>query len=225
VLDQAAIQDIISAVIAAVSTAVPQVPAAIVKQIREESERAARDISVAASGARRSIQDATKMGLQCLDVKINHHKVQTEKLVSAKKLAADRDWLAVLGTNHYFCVLCTNHSTLFTNSRQLKSSWIAGNGGVDPSNYRLGKPFPHQVHLHGESEMHKLAQDFDKDSARVPIATSFGQHAAHAEEVTQRLMRTAIDGVINYRVFNDYENLVYLQDLNGIDVGDWQHGR
>ena len=73
--------------------------------------------------------------------------------------------------------------------------------------------------------MHKLAQDFEKDSASMSPATSFGQHAAYAEAVTERLMRTAIDGVVNYRAFNDYENLVYLQDLNGIEVGDWQHGR
>lgn len=31
--------------------------------------------------------------------------------------------------------------------------------------------------------------------------------------------------MVNYRSFNDYESVVYLQHLNGLDVGDRQHGR
>ena len=225
VLDQAAVNDIISAVVKAVSAAIPEVPAAVANQIHEESVRACRDISVATSSARRSIQEAVRTGLACFDVKIAEVKAQTKKMVDNKKLAADRDWLALLGSGYYFCAVCTKHSNLFTNIKQQKSIWIAGNGGVDPANYRLGKPFTHQVCIHEGSEMHLLAVGFQKDRAAMSLATTFGRYKSHAEAVTETLMRTAIDGVVNYRAFNDFENLVYLQHLNGVDVGDWQHGR
>ena len=224
-LDASTIQDIISTVVAAVSAAMPLVPKETVKQIRVESLRAAKDISVAASAARRSIQDAVKDGLSQLDTQISEHNAQTKRLLSAKQLAADRDWLVVSGSGCYFCSICTKHCNLFTNAKQLQSRWVAGNGGVDPAQHRWGKPFPAQVHRHGESEMHQLAVDFDKARASMPLVASFSQQALHAENVTVTLLRTAIDGVVNYRAFNDFENLVYLQHLNGLDVGDWQHGR
>ena len=102
-LDETAIKDIISTVVSAVSAAMPAVPMELVKQIRVESLRAAKDISVAASAARRSIQDAVKDGLSQLDTKISKHSAQTERLLSAKQLAADRDWLVVSGSGCYFC--------------------------------------------------------------------------------------------------------------------------
>ena len=42
---------------------------------------------------------------------------------------------------------------------------------------------------------------------------------------TERLMRTAIQGVKRYRAFLDYESIVHLQHSNGVELGDQQHGR
>ena len=121
----------------------------------------------------------------------------------------------------YFCLTCTKHATLFTHVRQQKSEWVAGNAGVDPVN--ADSPFRRRVQDHEDCTMHKLAIEFDSGSST--ISTALNSHAARAEAITENLIRTAIDGVINYRAFNDYENLVFLQNLNGADVGDWQHGR
>ena len=221
VLDPKTIADIIDVVVKAVAAAMPTVPAAVARQVRVEAERAVQDISVASSTARRKIQSAVQDGLESISAKIRDHEDKTKKLLDARQLAVDRSWLGRSTGGLYYCLTCTKHSNLLTHGRQQKSDWIAGNAGVNPCN--ADAPFKRQVHTHEESAMHKLAVGFDTSANTIDTAIS--KFDGHAEAVTINLMRTAISGVVNYRAFNDFENIVYLQDLNGADMGDWQHGR
>ena len=59
-LDAPAIQQITEAIVRAVALAVPTVPEAVAHQVRVESARAVKDISVASSAARRLIQTAAR---------------------------------------------------------------------------------------------------------------------------------------------------------------------
>jgi len=220
-LDAAALSDITDAIVRAVAAAVPTVPAAVANQIRVEAERAVKDISVAASAARRTIQTAVQDGVATISAQQRQHEEQTNKLVSARKLSVERSWLAASTGGLYYCLLCTKHANLLTHTKQQRSQWIAGNCGVNPVN--ADSPFRKQVQNHEDSDMHKVAVQFE--AASDTIDTALGKYNSHSEAVTVTLMRTAIDCVVHYRAFNDYENVVYLHYLNGLDVGDWQHGR
>ena len=183
-LDAAAIQQITEAIVRAVAVAVPTVPEAVAHQVRIESQRAVKDISVASSAARRLIQSAVRDGLETLSSQMSAQDKSTQKLLEARALVVERSWLGQSTGGLFFCLVCTKHASLLLHAKQQKSEWIAGNCGVNPNN--ADSPFKRMVHSHEESAMHKLSVGFE--NASNCIDTALAKVNSHAEEVTVKLL-------------------------------------
>jgi hypothetical protein len=155
-----------------------------------------------------------------LDKKMGGHLEQVRLFEEAKQLSHDRDWMAQTGKGKRVCTVCTTHHASFTHPKQLISPWLAANGGQP-----VNSVFRAALRDHEESLMHKEALKLETMRKQNPVAAMLLKQQRTDVEITARLMRTAVQGVKQYRSFNDYEHIVYLQHENGTDVGDRHHGR
>jgi hypothetical protein len=73
--------------------------------------------------------------------------------------------------------------------------------------------------------MHILAMELEEERASDLLRFSLQQQLLESRTVTARLFRTAYDNALHYRSFLDYENMVWLQHNNDVDVGDQLHQR
>jgi hypothetical protein len=148
------------------------------------------------------------------------HQEKVRAFEEAKEMGLSREWMAQIPNGNRVCTVCTTHQGHFRNPKQVGSLWLPGNGGV-----RVIKGFSGAIRDHEESEMHKLALGLEAVCAQDPLGALVQTQNELELQVTMRLMRTAVQGVKQHRAFLDYEHVVYLQHLNGVELGDRHHGR
>jgi len=117
----------------------------------------------------------------------------------------NKEWIAQTVNGRYVCTVCTAHQQAHVGSAE-RSPWLAGNGGVIPN-----QDFSKRAIVHEESDMHQLSMDLDETRKQDPIRAAMQNAHAQSRAVTANLFRTALDGVIHYRSFLDYERIVHLQ--------------
>lgn len=195
-----------------------------VKAVARSSSAALQtEVRCAVSEGKRVLQQFLDKEMEGINAKIATQQKLFQDTKSAKELASQKDFLALNQQGNYICTVCTTHCSQFTHAKQRDSPFLACNGGKSPDS-RMSN-FTTAVHTHETSDMHLLAMQLEQSSQRDPIVASINAANMYARETTAKLFRTAISGVVNYHSFADYERLVQLQDANGVDVGDWLHGR
>ena len=104
--------------------------------------------------------------------------------------------------------------------RQLNSKFLAINGG-----YNVDKYLTTNWRVHVDSDMHKAcvahAEDLQRDSMTHASASALMRES----EVTARLINTAAYVCERKHSYREYEQLVKLQHVNGLDMGNINHGR
>ena len=139
---------------------------------------------------------------------------------SSTKKASNRSWLLAMQNGRYCCGPCTAQSSFFTHQAQKESPWLLSKGGV-----KYSARFAVQVCKHEDSDMHILAMELEEERASDLLRFSLQQQLLESRTVTARLFRMAYDNVLHCRSFLDYENIVWLQHNNDVDVGDQLHQR
>lgn len=139
---------------------------------------------------------------------------------SSTKLASNRSWLLAMQNGRYCCGPCTAQSSFFTHRMQKESPWLLSKGGI-----KFNARFSVQVCKHEDSDMHILAIELEEERVSDPLQFSLQQQLLKSRTITGRLMKTAYDNALHYRSFLDYENIVWLQHNNDLNVGDQLHQR
>lgn len=78
---------------------------------------------------------------------------------------------------------------------------------------------------HVDSESHKIAQNILEEGQKKRLEECFNTVLIAEEEPTSKIFRTAYYLAKNNRPFTDHEDLVRLQQINGIDLGSILHSR
>ena len=148
------------------------------------------------------------------------HTEAVKALEQAKRLNRDREWMAQNGKGKRVCVWCTTHHHMFKHPKQINSPWVAANGGVE-----VGSLFSQVLFNHETSQMHADSAEMEEARQENIMCRAVDTRWQEILVTTERLMRTAIQGVKKYRAFLDYESIVHLQHSNGVELRDQQHGR
>ena len=82
-----------------------------------------------------------------------------------------------------------------------------------------------KIKKHLESESHKFASEFTVTNGRKAIEKSVEKITAASEETTANVFKTAYYIALSDRPYSDFESLIELQQLNGVDLGMILHSR
>mmetsp|Transcript_39478 Transcript_39478/g.97477 ORF Transcript_39478/g.97477 Transcript_39478/m.97477 type:complete len:205 (-) Transcript_39478:97-711(-) len=144
-----------------------------------------------------------------------------ETLRDARTLASTHNWLAMLATGKYICLVCTSHFHLVKTRGNWRATmpFLECNGGYEP---RDGQ-YTRSVARHEACDVHIQCVQLEGERQSNPLQHAIAVQQAAADEITARIFRTAIHLFLRYRPFIDHEYLVLLQNDNGASMGDRLH--
>ena len=127
---------------------------------------------------------------------------------------------ALMGNGKLCCLMCTGNMAALRDGRQLKSRFIAKNGGCS-----VDRDLTTNWRAHLDSEMHAACVAHAESLQRDSMTHQMKDARAHQNIILTRLLNTAAfvsEQKLSYRA---YEHLIKLQKLNGLDMGNINHGR
>lgn len=129
-----------------------------------------------------------------------------------------------------FCSLCTKYAPEIRDGRVTQTPWIRGSAQYTSNPVKLDGPrnsVRNSVRSHFEdSRLHKRCVELRDDAKRqATLDEALSSMEILEHEAMANLMRTALHLAANKKAFLEYENLLYLQDMNGTVLGQREHSR
>lgn len=82
-----------------------------------------------------------------------------------------------------------------------------------------------KIKKHNDSEGHKLAEQINKEAKEKSIEGLVNKVKVANEETTIKVFRTAYYIAMKNRPYSDHDDLINLQEINGMDLGNILHSR
>ena len=89
----------------------------------------------------------------------------------------------------------------------------------------LFKILRNKIYRHRDSRAHVIARGVIKSQNVDPLGKASSKAQSRSKELTKECLRTAYYVAHKNKPFSDYESLVELQELNGVDLGATLHSR
>jgi len=128
---------------------------------------------------------------------------------------------AMLGSGKVICALCTANMAALRDGRQLNSHFLSVNGGVNIDPYLTSRWLEDS-----KSAMHLICGEHAVDLKRDSMTHAAAAALAREDAVLERLfINTAMYVCERKHSYREYEHLLRLQAVNGLDMGNINHGR
>ena len=130
---------------------------------------------------------------------------------------------------HLGCSICKLISSISVHKRQgthIAIEWAEGTVNYYGTTRKSKlKSLRKNIFLHAQSKAHISAQEFNNTSELASLERHMDKSNMMELGATQRIFRTAYYLVKNNRPYSDHEDLIELQQINGVDLGVSLHSR
>lgn len=175
---------------------------------------------------------ATMNEVARLAAEVEESRRRIEGRDQLKDLTEHEEWIATAPNGETWCTVCTEYhaAAAITDQRQLASPWMRGSAKsrISPVNLFVAErdAVRKSVQSHAESQLHLACVAAKKDEANQPKILEALEAVKQLErEAMQNLLRVALFVAKNNKGLIQFEELIYLCDLNGAVVGDREHSR
>ena len=153
---------------------------------------------------------------------------------SLRDLTVVEAWLGFKPGGAVFCRICSRFlsQSMFSHHSAVTNQWIDYNPTCGQINHFALTPsmMRQKVGEHLDSPMHAAcvlakATAAESAQAQLKINKSSAEEAKLEHDTMERVFRTAMHCAKHKRAFLEFENLVFLQDMNGCVLGQREHSR
>ena len=153
---------------------------------------------------------------------------------SLRDLTDAEAWLGFKPGGAVFCRICSRFlsQSMFSHHSAVTNQWIDYNPTCGQINHFALTPsmMRQKVGEHLDSPMHAAcvlakATAAESAQAQLKINKSSAEEAKLEHDTMERVFRTAMHCAKHKRAFLEFENLVFLQDMNGCMLGQGEHSR
>ena len=198
----------------------------LTKGVDDQILRFQNEFKAAEDAVKKSMEEAQRLAAQ-----VEESRKKIEGRDSLKDLTDCEDWIATTPGGVAWCEFCSKYCAGVTaDPRQLKSPWIRGSVGFRGTPINLFDltrgEVRKKVEKHLESDLHQSCVEAKADEGSQPTIREAVDAVKQIErEAMRNLLRVALHCAKNKKAILQYEELVYLCDLNGAVVGDREHSR